>query len=147
MDVILVKDVEKLGKQGQLVAVKDGYARNYLLPAGLARPNTPGNLKLVERLKLQQEAQKKKELEQAKAVAGRLASISCTLRVKTGEEDKLYGAVTPQDIAAALQEEGVTIDRKRIELEQPIRTLGVYQIPVRLHPEVTAHLKLWVVKE
>ena len=147
MELILLKDVEKLGKRGDLVHVKDGYARNFLLPTGLARPNTPGNVRFVEKIKELERAQLEEELKQAKTLSERLTSISCTLRVKVGEEDKLFGAVTAQDIAACLQEEGVSIDRKKIVLEQPIKSLGIFQIPVRLHPEVTATLKVWVVKE
>lgn len=147
MKLILVKDVEKLGKRGDVVTVKDGFARNFLLPAGLARPNTPGNVKFVERVRVFEETRQKEELEEARTLSGRLGSLSCTLRVKVGEEDKLFGAVTVQDIAAALSEEGIAIDRKKITLEQPIKSLGLFQIPVRLHPEVTATLKVWVVKE
>ena len=147
MKLILVKDVERLGKRGDVVDVKDGFARNFLFPAGLARPNTPGNVKFVERIKELEKTREKEELEEARALSERLASLSCTLRVKVGEEDKLFGAVTVQDITAALQEEGISIDRKKIWLEQPIKSLGLFQIPVRLHPEVTATLKVWVIKE
>jgi len=147
MELILLKDVEKLGKRGDLVHVKDGYGRNFLLPAGLARPNTPGNVRFVEKIKELEKTRLEEELKQAKALSERLASISCTLRVNVGEENKLFGAVTVQDIAAALQEEGILIDRKKIVLEQPIKSLGIFQVPVRIHPEVTATLKVWVVKE
>ncbi|MFH1857389.1 MAG: 50S ribosomal protein L9, partial [Candidatus Omnitrophota bacterium] len=137
MELILLENVARLGSRGDVVHVKDGYARNYLLPAGLAQLNTPGALKKVEKLKVQEEASRQEELREAKVLAERLTSLSCTLRVKAGEEDKLYGSVTPQDIAAALQEEGVSIDRKKIILEEPIKSLGVFQIPIRLHPDVT----------
>ena len=147
MELILLKDVEKLGKRGDLVTVKDGYARNFLLPTGLARPNTPGNVKFVERLKELEKTRLQEELQHANTLAERLASLSCTVRVKVGEEDKLFGAVTAQDIAASLHEEGISIDRRKILLEQPIKSLGIFQIPVRLHTDVTAMLKVWVVKE
>ena len=147
MELILLKDIDRLGKRGDCVTVKDGYARNYLLPSGLARSNTPGNVKFVERLKVMEDARHEEELQEAKQLSGRLGSLSCTLRVKTGEGEKLFGAVTTQDIVGALQEEGISIDRKKIILEQPIKSLGVFQISVRLHPEVTAILKVWVVKE
>ena len=147
MELILTQDVAKLGRRGDVVTVKDGYARNFLLPGGLAKPNTPGNQKYVERLKTMEVSRLAEELEEAKRLAERLSSFSCTLRVKVGEGEKLFGSVTAQDIAAALQEEGIAIDRKKLHLEQPIRTLGVFQLPVRLHPEVTANLKVWIVKE
>lgn len=147
MELILLKDVDKLGKRGDRVIVKDGYARNFLLPAGLARPHTPGNVKFVERLQALEKAREADELAQAKTLAERLVSLSCTLRVKVGEEDRLFGSVTALDVANALKEEGISVDRKRITLEQPIKSLGIFQIPVRLHPEVTATLKVWVVKE
>ncbi|MBI4436325.1 MAG: 50S ribosomal protein L9 [Candidatus Omnitrophica bacterium] len=147
MEVILVHDVESLGKRGDLVRVKEGYARNFLLPRGLARPNTPGNIRFVEQVRASEQARLQQEWEEAKTLANRLAALSCTLRVKVGEADKLFGSVTSQDIAASLKEEKIVVDRKKIILEEPIRSLGVFQIPVRLHPEVTATLKVWVVKE
>jgi len=147
MELILLKDVTTLGKRGDLVTVKDGYARNYLLPGGLAKPNTPGNLKLVERLKALEASRAEEERNVAKDLEKRLGSVSCTVRMKAGEDDKLFGAVTAQDIVTALKLEGITLDRKKIILEQPIKSLGVFQTPVRLHPDVTATLKVWVVKE
>ncbi len=147
MKLILLKDVEKLGKRGDVVNVKDGYGRNFLLPAGAARPNTPGNLRFVEKLKELEKARVEEELERAKKLSERLTSFSCTIRAKVGEEEKLFGAVTAQDIAAALEAGGFSVDRKKIVLEQPIKSLGIFQIPVRLHPDVTATLKVWVVKE
>ena len=147
MKLILLKDVDKLGKRGDIVTVKDGYARNFLLPTGLARPNTPGNVKFVEKIKELEKTRIQEELEQARQLAERLGSFSCTLRAKVGEGEKLYGAITAQDIAAALQEGGISIDRKKITLEQPIKSLGIFQVPVRLHPDVATTLKVWVVKE
>lgn len=147
MKLILLKDVEKLGKRGDVVTVKDGYARNFLLPTGLARPNTPGNVRFVEKMKELEKARVQEELEQARKLSERLAATSCTLRAKVGEEEKLFGAITAQDIAAALSAEGLSIDRKKILLEQPIKSLGIFQVPIRLHPEVSALLKVWVVKE
>ena len=147
MELILIHDVDPLGKRGDLVRVKDGYARNFLLPRGLARPNTPGNVRFVEQVKASEQARVQQELEEAKTLANRLATVSCTLRVKVGEEERLFGSVTREDIAAALKEEKIVVDRKKIILDEPIKALGVFQIPVRLHSEVTATLKVWVVKE
>lgn len=147
MKLVLVQDVASVGKRGDVVNVKDGFARNFLLPRGWARPNTPGNIRFVAKLKVSEEARLREELEEAKTLASRIGSISCTLRVKSGEEDKLFGSVTNQDIAAALKEDKILIDRKKILLDEPIKSLGVFQVPIRLHPEVNATLKVWVVKE
>lgn len=147
MELILLKDVDKLGKRGEVVTVKDGYARNFLLPSGVARPNTPGNVQFVEALKAREAARLEEELQAAKALSEKLASFSLTIRVQVGEGEKLYGSVTAQDIANALQEDGISVDRKKILLEQPIKSLGVFQVPLRIHPEVGTLLKVWVVKE
>ena len=147
MEVILIKEVEKLGKIGDVVTVKDGFARNFLIPQGLARPKTSGTLKLAEEVKRREQAHLAKELEEARALASRLSTFSCTLRVKVGEGDKLFGAVTSQDIAEAFAAEGMALDRKKILLEEPLHSLGVFQVPVKLHSEVTATVKVWVVKE
>ncbi len=147
MKLVLVQDVASVGKRGDVVNVKDGFARNFLLPRGWARPNTPGNIRFVAKLKVSEEARLREELEEAKTLASRIGSISCTLRVKSGEEDKIFGSVTSQDIAAALKEDKILIDRKKILLDEPIKSLGVFQVPIRLHPEVNATLKVWVVKE
>jgi large subunit ribosomal protein L9 len=147
MEVILVKEVEKLGKIGDVVTVKDGFARNFLIPRGLAKPKTAGTLQLAEQAKRRQKAQLEKELEEAKILASRIASFSCTLRVKVGEGEKLFGAITAQDIADAFASDGIPLDRKKILLEEPIHSLGVFQVPIKLHPEVTATVKVWVVKE
>ena len=147
MELILVKEVKGLGKIGDLVTVKDGFARNFLIPHGLAQPKSAGTLKAAEQAKRRQQAQVQKELEQAHSLAKRLSSFSCTLRVKVGEGDKLFGAITSQDIAEAFAAEGIPLDRKKILLEEPIHTIGVSQVPVKLHPEVTASVKVWVVKE
>ena len=147
MEVILVKEVEKLGKIGDVVTVKDGFARNFLIPRGLAKPKTAGTLRFAEQAKRREQAHLEKELQEAKALAARIVSLSITLRVNVGEGDKLFGAITSQDIAEAFVAEGVQLDRKKIVLEEPIHSLGVFQIPVKLHPEVTATVKIWVVKE
>lgn len=147
MEVILIKDNDKLGKAGQVIKVKDGFARNYLFPNGLAVPVNAANLK-----KLEQEKQKKllehellkKEFEQIKA---KLDSFSLTLPVLTQEEDKLYGSITSNDIVTALKDEGIDIDKGSLILDEPIKALGIYEIPVKLHPEVSAKIKVWVVKK
>ena len=147
MEVILVKEVEKLGKVGDVVTVKDGFARNFLIPQGLARPKTAGTLRLAEQAKRREQIHLEKELEETKVLAARISAFSCTLRVKVGEGDKLFGVITSQDIAEAFEAEGITLDRKKILLEEPIHSLGIFQVPVKLHPEITTAVKVWVVKE
>jgi large subunit ribosomal protein L9 len=146
MEVILREDVLKLGKTGDKVDVKDGYARNYLIPKGLALGVTPANEKAIQ---AQREKKIRKEQEakaDALAIAKKLADISCTIAMNAGEDDKLFGAVTNADIAATLNGEGVVVDKKDIVFEEEIPKLGIYYFKVKLHPEVTQRVKLWVVK-
>lgn len=147
MDIILIKDVEKLGKAGQVVKAKDGFARNFLIPKGFAVQSNAANLKKLEeekQKKLQLTEKVKKEFEQVKQ---KLDTTSLTIPVLTQEEDRLYGSITSNDIASALKEEGIEIDKNSIVLEEPIKALGIYEVPVRLHPEVSAKLKIWIVKK
>jgi large subunit ribosomal protein L9 len=145
--LILREDVENLGKVGDVVDVAGGYGRNYLLPRGLAAKASTKNLKEQEHQKKLIQARLDRQKKDAEAMAGSLDSVSCTVARKTGEDEKLYGSVTSRDIEEALKEEGVSIDRKRILLEEPIKKLGVYTVPVKLHTEVTGNIKVWVVKE
>lgn len=147
MKVILKQDVKSFGSIGDVVKVKDGYARNYLIPNGLAVDFTPANAKAVEEMKKKVEIQQKKRKEDAQALAEKLANFSCTVAVKVVEDERLFGSVTVEIIHKAFEAEGVNIDKKLIQLDEPIKKLGVYQIPVKLHPEVTVNCKLWVVKE
>lgn len=147
MEVILIQEVKKLGKEGDIVVVADGYARNYLVPGGLAIVANKANLKRVDTIKRKKFIQEQKELEQANKLAEKLASISCTIPMQVGEDDKLFGSVTAQDIAKALEREGIEIDRRKISMEESIRELGVFSVQVKLHPEVTGIVKVWVVKE
>ncbi len=147
MKLILREDVENLGKIGDVVEVAGGYGRNYLLPRGLAVQASTKNLKQQEHQKKLIQARMEKQKKEAQELAGSLDSVSCTIARKTGEEEKLYGSVTSRDIEEALREEGVSIDRKRILLEEPIKKLGVYTVPVKLHADVTGNIKVWVVKE
>lgn len=144
--VILVKDIEKLGKKGDILQVADGYARNYLLPSGVALEATEFNLKQLEEDKRRAEIQYEKEREEAKKKAQNLAKLSCTVRKQAGEEGKLFGSVTSLDISEALAQMGIEIDKRRIELDESIKTLGVYSVDIKLHPEVVGKLKVWVVK-
>ncbi|MDZ4199467.1 MAG: 50S ribosomal protein L9 [Kiritimatiellia bacterium] len=146
-EMILLADVEGLGVQGDVVRVKDGHARNYLVPKGLAATVNEANRRKLQKLRLQREAELAAQLGDARKLADAIGRVSCTLAVKTGQDDKLFGAVTSQHIADYLKKQGVDIDRHKVNLEEPIKALGVFQVPIRLHPELTVSLKVWVVKE
>jgi len=145
MQVILREEVPNLGKAGELVNIKDGYGRNYLIPRGLAVIATPRNVRRIEHDKRVIEQQAAKRRRDAQSFKEKLEALSLTIARNTGEEDKLFGSVTNRDIADALKQEGFDIDRKSILLEQPIKALGVYTVDVKLTAEVTANLKVWVV--
>jgi large subunit ribosomal protein L9 len=147
MNIILQKDFAKLGSTGDMVTVKDGYARNFLIPQGIAIIADKSAEKLLAERKKVEELRRTKEKRNAEKLAELLAKISLTAKVQAGEEDRLFGAVTSQDIYDLIKEKGFDIDRRKIHLEEPIKTLGVYQIPLKLHPEVTVTVKLWVIKE
>lgn len=147
MEVILREDVRSLGKAGELVKVKPGYARNYLLPKGLAYEATEGNRKRIVAESKARAARATEERAAAQAIAATLAGVSVTLARKAGEGDRLFGSITAQDIAEALAAQGHTVDKRRIELEHPIKTLGAHAVPLRLHQEVQAELRVTVVAE
>jgi len=147
MELILKKDVDKLGKTGDVISVKRGYARNFLIPKDLALPATPANLKVVEREKTKTIQRQKQEIDQAQELAKKIAAVSCTISVRAGEDGKLFGSVTNQDIAQAYAQENLNIDKRKIEIPEPIKEVGVFKISVKLHPEVVAQAKVWVVKE
>lgn len=147
MDVILRQDVDNLGRAGELVAVKDGYARNFLLPRGLAYLATEGNRRRIEAEARQRVKQAGAVLESARELAERLEAVSLTFTMKAGEGDRLFGSVTAADVADRLHAEGFTMDKKAVELHEPIKALGVYKVPVRLHHDVKPEIRVWVVKE
>jgi large subunit ribosomal protein L9 len=147
MDIILRQDVEKLGRTGDLVTVKDGFARNYLLPHGLAYLASEGNRRRLEAESKQRARKAGVQLESAHDVALRLEAVSLTFTMKAGEGDKLFGSVTAGDIAERLLAEGFEVDKKTVELHEPIKALGVYKVPIRLHHEVKPEVRVWVVKE
>ena len=147
MEVILREDVERLGTRGQVVKVADGYARNFLLPKRLAVAATEANKKIVEQERqahLRREAKAKGEAED---LAKLMTGVAVTIAQKAGENDQLFGSVTSKDIAEALERQNYTIDRRKIHLEQPIKQLGEFKVPVRLHRDVTAEITVNVVKE
>jgi large subunit ribosomal protein L9 len=132
---------------GDVVAVKEGYARNFLIPKNKAREATEGSMKILEALKKKQAAEEAKLLKAAKDTAEKITALSVTISAKAGEEEKLFGSVTSEMIAEALKAEGIDIDKRDILLDEQIKKLGVYQVAVKLHSEVKADLRIWVVKE
>ncbi len=147
MKLILREDVPNLGRGGDLVEVKPGYGRNYLIPRGLAVPANPGNIREIEHQKQVATARAAKARASAEAVAKRLADTPVSLRRKVGEQDKLYGSVTALDIAEALAARGLSLDRRSIDLAEPLKTLGEFEVPVRLHREVVGAVKVKVEPE
>jgi large subunit ribosomal protein L9 len=139
--------VEDLGQAGDLIDVAPGYARNYLLPKKIAILADAKNIKQLEHQKKLKQAIKEKHMKDCEKLARRLEALSLTIVRKAGENDRLFGSVTSMDIAEVLSKEGINIDKRKIVLHEPIKSLGIYTAPVRVHQEVTANLKVWVVKE
>ena len=145
MKVILKQDIQDLGKGGDLVDVKDGYARNYLIPQGLVAPATSKSVRVVDHKRMLITDRLKKERQTAADLGERIATTSVTIAKRVGENNRLFGSVTTKDIEEALREEGILINRKAIRLEEQIKALGIYDVAVKLHQEVDATLKVWVV--
>ncbi|MFH0763288.1 MAG: 50S ribosomal protein L9, partial [Candidatus Omnitrophota bacterium] len=137
MELILTQDVGKIGKAGEIVKVKDGFARNFLIPNHLAVSATPDGLKRLEQEKLKKQSQMERLKKEAEELKDRLSQVSLTVTSLAQEEEKLYGSITTQDVSAALKEEGFQIDKDQILLSEPIKSLGIFEVPVKLHPEVT----------
>ena len=146
MKVILTQDVDTLGLAGQVVNVAAGYARNMLIPAKLAEEATASNLKKFEKQRAEFQLRAMKEKELAQSVAAKIKALRITISQKAGEKDKLYGSVTSMDLAEAMAEKGVEIDRRKIRLTEPIKSLGDYEVPIKLHTDVTVDLKVNVVR-
>jgi large subunit ribosomal protein L9 len=147
MEIILRQAVENLGKTGDVVNVKPGYARNYLLPHGLAYEATPGNLKRIQQERDRLEAAENERRGAAQGLAEKLEQVSLTFSARVGEEGKLFGSVTATDIAAQLEAQGYRIEKRQIDLHEPIKALGVYRVPVRLHADVKPEVRVWVIKQ
>jgi large subunit ribosomal protein L9 len=147
MEVVLMKDYENLGKALEVLPVKDGYARNFLIPQGIAVPATEGNKKRVAEAKHITEIREEKKIKETRELAVKIEQIPCTIPVKVGDEDKIYGSVSAQEIADFLKKEGFEIEKRHVDLEEPIKQLGVYTITINLYKTVSAKLKVWVVKE
>lgn len=147
MKVILRQDFETLGNIGDIVDVKDGYARNYLIPRNIAFQATAGSMQRLEEEKKQVQKRSEKQKKESENVAAELAKLSITIKMKVGEDEKLFGSVTSQMIAEAVVDKGMKIDKKQIELEDSIKSLGIYDVPVKLPAGVTGTVKVWVVRE
>ena len=147
MKIILRQDYEKLGKMGDTKDVKDGFARNYLIPRNIAYEATPGSLRALEEEKKQHSKKTDKEKKSSEAVAVELGKTSVTIKMKVGEDEKLFGSVTSQMIAEALAEKGITIDKRQVELEDSLKSLGIYDVAVKLPGGVGGSVKVWIVRE
>jgi len=147
MKVILRKDIETLGNIGDIVDVKEGYARNFLIPRKIAYTALSGNLKALEDEKKSIARKSEKELLAAEKISTELEKVSVTIPVQVGEEDKIFGTVTTQMIADALKEKDFDIDKRKIEIEESIKTLGIYNVNIKLHSKINASIKVWVVRE
>jgi large subunit ribosomal protein L9 len=147
MKVILRQNYESLGQVGDLVDVKEGFARNFLIPRKIAYTALKGNVLALEEEKKNIVKKKQQEIHSAEALAAEIEKVSVTIPVQVGEEDKIFGSVTTQMIADALKEKGYDIDKRKIDIEEPIKSLGIYGINIKLHANVTSNIKVWVVRE
>jgi large subunit ribosomal protein L9 len=146
-EVILMTDVADLGSEGDVVTVSDGYARNYLFPKKIGAPVTEATRRRLAKIRVQREDARKMQLTAARELAARLEKVSCTIPVKAAENEKLYGSVTVAEIAEALKKQGIEIDKHCLDLEAPIKSLGIFDVKVKLHPEVESSIKVWIVEE
>jgi large subunit ribosomal protein L9 len=147
MEVILRNAIDKLGHPGDVVNVSAGYARNFLLPRGMAYQATPGNLKRIEQERARLIAAEAERVAAAEVIAAKFADVSVTFAARVGEEGKLFGSVTAADIAHQLEAQGFKLERRQIELVEPIKALGVYRVAIRLHADVKPEIKVWVIKQ
>jgi large subunit ribosomal protein L9 len=147
MEVILRQAIENLGGPGEIVKVSPGYARNYLLPRGFAVEATAGNKKRIEKERERLEAAENERRGAAQELAGRIEQVSLTFSARVGEEGKLFGSVTASDIAQQLAQQGYEIEKRQVDLHEPIKALGVYRVPIRLHADVHPEIKVWVIKQ
>lgn len=143
----MLKDVDRVGKSGEIVRVKDGYGANFLIPRKLAKPVTARSTKFLEDERKKAALRVKRLKEKAEALREKLETSSCTIAVQAGDDEKLFGTVTAEMIRNAYAEEGIELDKKQIQIDEHINKLGVYSVGIKLHPEVTATVKLWVVKK
>jgi len=146
MKIILMENIPKLGESGKIIEVKDGYARNYLIPKGLALPATPGSLRMFEQIKKQRLSAEEKRKQKLRELAEQIEGMSIDILVRVDEEDRLFGSVTPQMVVDAFKEKGIDIDRKWVIIEEPIQSLGVYSIKIKPSDDLESNVRLWVVK-
>jgi len=147
MEVILSRDVQSLGKTGEVVKVKDGYARNYLIPKSWAYPASVANLKKIEQQEKRRKVQNERKKNVAQELAEKLNKVSITVNAEVNDLDKLYGTINENEIIIALEDEGFSIEKRQLIIEKPIEELGIFDVGVKLHPEVTAKIRLWVTKK
>lgn len=147
MEVILKKDIEGVGKAGNVVKVKDGYARNFLLPRALALESNAANIKKLQEEQKRRSLQSEKNKKGALELKAKLEKLSITIPVLVQEKEKLYGSITAVELAKALKDEGFEIEKNMFDLPEPLKALGIFEVPVKLHPEVTATVKVWIVKK
>ncbi|MBF0479474.1 MAG: 50S ribosomal protein L9 [Candidatus Omnitrophica bacterium] len=147
MEVILCEDIPSVGKIGEVIKVKDGFARNFLIPNGKAYLATPANMKRITKLEEKRKAENDKQKAAAQAFADKLEKVSCTIPVEVNDLEKLYGSVTAAEIAQVLTNEGFEIDKKQVELAKPLEELGIFDVNVKIHPEVVAKVRVWVTKK
>jgi large subunit ribosomal protein L9 len=147
MEIILLEDVKGVGKRGERLKVADGYARNFMIPNKLAVASTDAGAAVFAEVERQRSRRDQKSRREAEEAAKKFGNVSVHISVEVGEEDKIFGSVTSADIAEALREQGVEVDKRRILLEEPLRQLGVYTVPVKLFQDVEAKIKVWVVKK
>ena len=146
MEIILIENVDALGRAGEIVNVKDGYARNYLIPKKMALMATKGNIRRMDEFKKRIEESQLKEKATAEEAAARIEAVALSIARKAGENERLFGSVTSMDIHAALVEKGIEVDRRKIQLDEPIKSLGEFQIPIKLHPDVSTQVSVSVVQ-
>lgn len=147
MKLILREDIPELGSAGETVEVKDGYGRNFLIPRNLAVAATKANLASIDVIRTQKDVRDRKSRRSAESVRDKIEKVSVSAEVLVGDEDKVFGSVTSADVAGLLKKEGILIDKRMIDLDDPIKALGVYTVPIKLEKDVTANLKLWVIKK
>lgn len=147
MKVILRQDIRDLGKAGQTIEIKSGYGRNFLIPRNLAVVATRANLRAIDEIERQNQFRERKLLRAAEQLKLRLEKLSLTVEMLVGEEDKIFGSVTSQNIADLLSEQGIEVEKRNVQIEEPIKSLGVYTVPVKIEKDVIAQVKLWVIRK
>lgn len=147
VEVLLMADVTDLGSEGEIVSVSDGYARNYLFPKDLAAVATEATKRRLEKIRRERESALEAEIAEARTLAEKLAQVSCTISVKANEEDKMFGSIGRQEIVSSLAAQGYEFDKEAVELDDPIKELGVYDVQMRVHPAVECTIKVWIVEE